>query len=124
MDINIKDVAQQNAKELVESLELVSARIFDSIITASQIACSNTPEMRELFRQWVSCLGGEIEAEVQKNGRIDPAALSLKIGVTPATIISLALAMHREGRISIKAVEAAPGKGENTEICGCMKKSS
>lgn len=121
MDIDIKDMAQQDMKGLVESLELVSARILDTVITTSQIACSSTPEMRELFRQWISCLGGEIEEEARESGRIDPYALSLKIGVTPATVMSLALAMHREGRIAIKAIEAVPGKGENTEICGCMK---
>ena len=57
MNIDIKTLEQQDMKMLVHSLELVSARIFDSVITLSQLASSNTPEMNALFEQWVSCLG-------------------------------------------------------------------
>ncbi len=121
MNIDSKTLEQQDMKMLVHSLELVSARIFESVISLSQLASSNTQEMNTLFNQWVSCLGEEIIAAAGKDGRLDPEDLSNRIGVSPSTIISLALAMHRQGRIKIKALEAEPCDSSNTEICGCLK---
>lgn len=121
MDIDIKDLEQQDMKTLVRSLELVSARIFESVVKINQTASSNTPEMNSLFQQWVSCLGDEIASSVEEKGVIDPEELATKIGVTPATIISLALTLHRQGKIKITAITAAPSDGSNQDICGCLK---
>ena len=51
MNIDSKTLEQQDMKMLVHSLELVSARIFESVITLNQLASSNTPEMNTLFEQ-------------------------------------------------------------------------
>ena len=44
MELDIKNLAQQDMNQLVHSLELVSARVFDSVIKLNQTATSNTPE--------------------------------------------------------------------------------
>lgn len=121
MNIDSKTLEQQDMKMLVHSLELVSARIFESVITLSQTASSNTPEMQALFSQWVSCLGEEIMAAAEETGKLDPEELSKRIGVSCSTIISLALSLHRQGKIKISALEVGPGSGVNTEICDCLK---
>ncbi len=121
MNIDSKTLEQQDMKMLVHSLELVSARIFESVISLNQLASSNTPEMNTLFNQWVSCLGEEIAAEAEEKGKLDPEEISKRIGVSCSTIISLALALHRQGRIRIKALEVEPGSNVNTEICDCLK---
>ncbi|MDO5114928.1 MAG: hypothetical protein Q4D58_02385 [Synergistaceae bacterium] len=121
MNIDIKNLEDQDMKQLVKSLELVSARIFDSVIKTNQLASSVTPEMQQLFSQWVGCLGGELTRAVEEKGVICPEELAASIGVTPATIISLALTLHREGAIKITEIKAEAGDGENADICGCMK---
>lgn len=121
MDIDPRKLEQQDMKMLVHSLELVSARIFESVISLSQLASSNTPEMNTLFEQWVSCLGEEIIAAAEEKGKIDPEEISKRIGVSCSTIISLALALHRQGKLKIKSLETEPGNSLNTEICGCLK---
>lgn len=121
MNIDIKNLEEQDIKALVHSLELVSARLFESVITLNQTACSNTPEMQDMFHQWISCLGEEVVDIIEEKGTFDPAELAQKIGVTPATIISLAFSLHRQGRIKIRGITAEPSDGNNQEICGCLK---
>lgn len=121
LDLDIKNLEQQDIKALVRSLELVSARVFDSVITLSQTASSATPEMQRMFQQWINLLGDTVISAVEDNGSIDPEALAKTIGVTPATIISLALTLHREGRIDITEIKGKKGDDNNREICGCLK---
>lgn len=121
MNLDIKNLEEQDMKMLVHSLELVSARVFESVLTLSQTACSNTPEMQALFNQWISCLGEEIIRVADEHGSFDPDEMAKTIGVTPSSIISLALSLHRQGKINIKNITVEPGKNENTEICGCLK---
>ncbi len=121
MNIDIKDLPQQDMNMLVHSLELVSARIFESVVTLNQTACSNTPEMQNLFHQWISCLGEEVIRAVEENGTFRPDEIAKNIGVTPSTIISLALTLHRQGKINISEIKAEVTDKGNTEICGCLK---
>lgn len=121
MELDIKNLAQQDMNQLVHSLELVSARVFDSVIKLNQTATSNTPEMQLLFEQWLDLVGSEVARTAEEQGEIDPEALSQTIGVTPATILSLALSLHRQGKIRITGLKAEKGPGQNTEACGCLK---
>lgn len=121
MNIDIKNLPDQNMFQLVKSLELVSARVLDSVVKSGQLASSATPEMQMLFEQWTECIGGAIADAAEKEGAIVPEKLAQEIGVTPATVISLALALHRMGKIKITEIKASPSDGANTEICGCLK---
>lgn len=120
MEMDIKNPREQNQAEFIRSLELVSARIFDSIITTSQLASGDTPEMRGLFQQWTEMLGEELFRIAGDSGRIDPVAAAGQIGVSPETVLSLALTLHRRGKIKITALSAEPGDGRNKDICGCL----
>ena len=44
MELDIKNLGDQDMKQLVKSLELVSARVLDSVVRASQLASAATPE--------------------------------------------------------------------------------
>ena len=121
MNIDIKDLPKQDMDMLIKSLELVSARILESVVTVNQTASSATPEMQNLFNQWVSCLGEEIIRAVSENGRLVPDELAKTIGVTPSTIISLCLTLHRQGKIKINEMNAEIINSPNQEICGCLK---
>lgn len=121
MELDIKNLAQQDMNQLVHSLELVSARVFDSVIKLNQTATSNTPEMQLLFGQWLDMVGGEIARGAAENGKIDVEETAKNIGVTPATVISLALALHRQGKLKITELKTEAGPGKNTEACGCMQ---
>lgn len=120
MDINAKNIEEQNHRELIRSLELVSARVLDSIVTASQVASENTPEMRGLFAQWLELIGSELLSTTGEENFINPEAAAAEIGITPETVISLALALHRQGRIKITSLNIERGDGKNKDICGCL----
>ena len=121
MDLDIKNLEDQDMRGLVKSLELVSARVLDSVIRAGQLAAVSTPEVQLLFSQWVDCIGAAVTDAVERDGSIDPEKLAAEIGVTPATVIALALTLHRSGSIKITSLKAEKGTGSNTEICGCLK---
>ncbi len=121
MELDNKNMGDQDMRQLDKSLELVSARELDYIVRAGQLASSATPEMQTLFNEWVNCLGGELTRAVEESGGIDPEALAAAIGVAPSAIISLALTLHRQGAIKITEIKAEPSSGKNTEICGCLQ---
>lgn len=120
MELDIKNLKQQNEAELVKSLELISARLLDCITKASQTACSSTPEMQQLFSQWLDLIGEQI-IDASKSGILKPGELALEIGITPDTVISLATALHRQGKIRINSLSVSEGSGKNHDICGCLK---
>jgi hypothetical protein len=121
VELDIKDLKQQNMNEFVHSLEIVSARVLDSVTRSSQTACSATPEMQALFEQWVSFIGDAIVSAAKEKGTLDPTALAKEIGITQDSVLSLILALHRQGRLTIKSVAAEEGNSGNREICGCLK---
>ncbi|MDO4952773.1 MAG: hypothetical protein Q4E34_02975 [Synergistaceae bacterium] len=121
MELDIKNLQQQNAAELVKSLELVSARLIECITKASQTACSATPETQQLFNQWLELVGDRI-IDAAENGIVKPGELALEIGVTPDTVISLATALHRQGKLRITSLGVSSGDGSNHDICGCLKR--
>lgn len=120
MEINAKNLKEQDLRELVRSLELVSARILESIVSTGQVAAMTTPEMHSLFSKWVAMISGELQRIAGDDGTIDPAAAADQIGITTETALSLALALHRQGKIKITALTVEPGDGINKDICGCM----
>lgn len=123
MELDIKNLEQQDMKALVRSLELVSARVFDSVVTTNQLASSTTPELRNLFEQWLTIIGRELARIAGETGRIDPDEIAKQIGITPESVLSLALTLHRRGLVRIKSLEVGPGDGKNKDICGCLAES-
>lgn len=121
MEINAKNLKEQDTRELIRSLELVSARVLDSIVSAGQLAASATPEMHSLFSQWVAIISGELLRIAGDKGTIDPEAVAGQIGITPETALSLAFTLHRQGKIKITGLTVEPGDGKNRDICGCMR---
>lgn len=120
MEICAKNLKEQNLQELVHSLELVSSRVLESIVSTGQLAASTTPEMHSLFSQWVAMIGSELLRIAGNDGNIDPAAAADQIGITTETAISLALVLHRQGKIKITSLTVEPGDGKNRDICDCM----
>lgn len=123
MELDIKNLEQQDMKALVHSLELVSARVFESIVTTNQLASSTTPELRNLFEQWLTIIGRELARIAGEEGKIDPEEIAKQIGITSESVLSLALTLHRQGVVRIKSLEVVAGDTRNKDICGCMAES-
>lgn len=109
-------------EKLVESLELISARLLEVATANNQIATSQTPEMRGLFDRWLECLSGEILRAVETEREIDIAAFAKELGLSVSSALSLLLSLERRGAIDITSVTAAPGNGKNREICDCLQR--
>lgn len=107
-------------EKLVDSLELISSRMLEMIVTNSQLASAQTPEMRALFQKWVDLMADELLTAAGETGTVDLAALSARIGISRQTAASLLLYLDRKGDIDILEMRVAKGEGKNRDICGCM----
>lgn len=108
-------------EKLVESLELISARLLDITVSNNQVATSHTPEMRRLFDKWLECVEDEILQIVESQKEIDVEAAAKTLGLSSSSALSLLLSLERKGKIEITGVTAHKGSGENKEICGCLR---
>ena len=113
-------------KNVLDSERLLTARMVDSILRTSQVACLATPEMQDMFNQWLSLVGEQVlresggSSQTNKTGECDVPAVARSIGVSEATIFSLLAFLHRSGRIRLESVRFSEGDGKNTEACSCL----
>ncbi len=107
----------------LDSCRLVTARLVDSITRSSQMASSRTPEMEELFCQWRDLIAREILTH-STDGRLEVDRVAEAIGISPSTVLSLFLALHRAGEVTISSVQFRKGPGMNREICDCLRENS
>ena len=110
-------------KNVLDSERLLTARMVDSILRASQMASYATPEMQDMFHQWLGLVGEQVlreAAESSQKGECDVPALARTIGVSEATIFSLLVFLHRSGRIRVEAVRFSEGDGKSQEACSCL----
>ena len=114
------DEMMKNVKEMLESERLLTARLVDSILRTSQVASAATPEMQDMFSQWLSLIGEQVLREIGEKGECDIPALSQAIVVGETTLFSLLVFLHRSGRIRVENVRVSAGNGKNAEACGCL----
>jgi hypothetical protein len=110
-------------KEALEAEKLITARLVDSTTRTVQLASSVTPEMQELFEQWISFIASQIMREAE-GCEIDIPSVAKKIGVKESSILSLITFMQRKGSLFVQKVTFTDGKGKNEEICNCLKGDS
>ena len=124
-DIRMEDM-ELTIKNLIDTERLLTARMVDSITRTSQMAAYATPEMQDMFNQWLNMVGDQVLRETEKTGKngenreCDIPALARSIGVSEPTIFSLLAFLHRSGKIRVKTVCFSDGNGKNTEVCTCL----
>jgi hypothetical protein len=107
-------------EEVADICARVAARLIDSVTRTAQLASSATPEMQELTGQWIELIGREILGKVNEGEEIEIQQMARSIGITPSSLLSILLALHRRGRTNITHLRCAPGSGQNEDICHCM----
>ena len=114
----MKDI-ELDIKNVLDTERLLTARMVDSILRTCQVASYATPEMQEMFNQWLGLVGEQVLRECGE-GSCDVPAAARTIGVSEGTIFSLLGFLHRSGRIRIETVSFTDGEGKNTEACSCL----
>ncbi|MDR3231778.1 MAG: cupin domain-containing protein [Synergistaceae bacterium] len=118
-ETNDADMMKQ-VRDVLDSERLLTARMVDSVLRAAQMASLATPEMQDMFGQWLNVIGNQVLYEVEEKGECDIPALAGRIGVEETTLFSVLAFLHRSGRIRIEKLSFSPGKGKNTEACECL----
>jgi hypothetical protein len=112
--------AAARIEKLVGSLELVTARMIGTAVVNSQLASSQTPEMRELFDTWINYMSDEVERFFAPGQEVRLEEISNVTGLSRESVLTLLVSLDRRGRITIGAVCGEPGDGKNRDICDCM----
>ena len=116
-----KESKKGRLDRLVNSLELVTARMIETAVVNSQLASSQTPEMRGLFDTWLGCMSDEVARFFEGDGDVSLADISAATGLSRESVLTLLVALDRRGRIMISSVTGGEGNGINSDICGCIK---
>lgn len=107
-------------EEFLDSCSKVTARLVESVFQTAQLAGGNTPEIRELFQQWLDFLSSDILYNLEKNSEIDVNKEAQRIGITSSSLLTLLVSLHRQGKICIASVKALRDDAANRELCHCL----
>ena len=107
-------------QNVLETERLLTARLVDSVLRVSQLASSATPEMQDMFRQWLGLVGEQVLRECGEKGECNISATAQKIGIEETTLFSLLVSLHRAGKIRIDNVHFSGGNGRDSEACECL----
>ena len=105
---------------LVNSIEIASARLLESVLRSNQLAASASPEINCLFEEWLSCLEGEILSSVREETSIRVASEAERIGLSPYAYLSLITALQRRGKLRVTELKMEGGDGGTGEVCECF----
>ena len=120
-EVNGMEMRETDAAPWVSSLEKVSARMIEAVLRNAQMAAAATPEMQELFGEWVSCLEAQVLAELEEGGDVDLESWGERIGLRPSSVAALLLTLHRRGSLTIRRITVERGSGENEDLCSCLR---
>ena len=112
---------KDDLKRLMDAERLVTARLVESVLRTSRLAGTATPELQDLFREWLGVMGSHILEEVEGPARRDVAAWARELGIGEVSLFSLLVQLHRSGAVRIRAVELEPGDGDDAERCDCLE---
>ena len=112
---------KDDLKRLMDAERLVTARLVESVLRTSRLAGTATPELQDLFREWLDVMGSHILEEVEGPARRDVAAWARDLGIGEASLFSLLVQLHRSGAVRIRAVELEPRDGDDAERCDCLE---
>ena len=120
MHDGLQELMMKEIKEALDAERLITARLVDAVLRTSQVASVATPEMQDMFNQWISLIGAQLLREIEEKGECAIPALAQSIGVGESTLFSLLVFLHRSGRIRVDSVRFSSGGEGNGEACGCL----
>ena len=72
---------KDDLERLMDAERLVTARLVESVLRTSRLAGTATPELQDLFREWLGVMGSHILEEVEGPARRDVAAWARELGI-------------------------------------------
>jgi len=104
-----------------ENYARAAARVLEAVSRTAQLSSLATPEVQDLFENWLEILGRQILRDQDVPGRMDITSRAAEIGVSSSSLLGLLLYLQRQGRVSITEVLLAPGCGRDEDICDCIR---
>jgi hypothetical protein len=108
-------------RTVAENCARTASYVFESVSRSARLSSLATPEMQDMFGEWVDMIGRQIISNIEIPGKIDVNAMAEEIGISTSTLLGLLLFLNRSGKISITEVGLENGCGSVDDICNCMK---
>jgi hypothetical protein len=104
-----------------ENYARAAARVLESISRTAQLSSLATPEIQELFEDWLEILSRQILRGQEIPGSLDVCSKAEEIGLSPSSLLGLLLYLQRQGKVGITEIRLAPGSGRDEDICDCIR---
>ncbi|HOI82584.1 MAG: hypothetical protein WCS47_08340 [Thermovirgaceae bacterium] len=104
-----------------ENYAKAAARVLESISRTAQLSSLATPEIQEMFENWLEILSHQILRSQEIPGRLDIPSKAEEIGISSSSLLGLLLYLQRQGRISITEIQLESGCGLDEDICDCFR---
>ena len=117
--MNKRDQLDENAT--AQECARAAARILDSVTKTAQMSSWATPQIQDMFMEWLEIIGRQGIRDMDIPGRLDVGSKAKEIGVSGSTLLGLLLYLQRRGSISIKDVGIEKGSGCSEDICSCNR---
>lgn len=98
-----------------------AARILESVTKTAQMSSWATPQIQDMFTEWLEIIGRQVIRDMDIPGRIDVGSKAKEIGVSRSTLLGLLLYLQRRGSISIRDIGIENGSGCSEDTCSCNK---
>jgi len=95
--------------------------MIETAVVNSQLASSQSPELRGLFDTWLGYMSDEVARFFDGSGDVNLNDISEATGLSRESVLTLLVALDRRGRIMIRSVTGGKGSGKNSDICDCLK---
>ena len=104
-----------------ENYAKAAARVLASISRTAQLSSLATPEIQEMFENWLEILSHQILRSQEIPGRLGIPSKAEEIGISSSSLLGLLLYLQRQGRISITEIQLESACGLDEDICDCFR---
>jgi hypothetical protein len=78
-------------------------RMMDGVGRANDLASYATPELRQIFEEWLAQIEGEILQAVNESGQSDVDSLAQRFKLSPESVQFVLFHLARQGKIDLSA---------------------
>lgn len=120
----MEEQRSSGTEQFLDSCGKVTARLVESVFQTAQLAGGNTPEIRELFQQWLDFLSSDILHNLDNGAELFVDEEAKRIGITPSSLLTILVSLHRQGKVRITSIKALRDNATNRELCHCLTENA
>lgn len=95
---------------LARKLHRAESKMMEGFDETQKMAAYATPEIRQLFEEWVQRMEASVLQFVKKEGTTSPQDIASHLGISLESVVFLVNKLTREGKLKFGSIEATEEK--------------